>query len=229
MKSWTTYTGTASANLDPARRPPENAHYFSVVASACRIKRGELWLDSVSLKVSQGNIAPALESAGGTARGTHRPNILPNGSFEVDGDQDGKADRWVLSRGTSLSSQHPDDGQSCLCITGKKLMRREFAISELIPVNPGARYVMEGRFRAQPPGEVEFGFRLYTRDKRIVPNSTYQPTAKIGRANWTTREVRVSVPPASGAEFMQVTIRARPPVGHKIWVDNVKLYNADVR
>ena len=108
-------------------------------------------------------------------------------------------------------------------------MRREFAISELIPVNPGARYVMEGRFRAQPPGEVEFGFRLYTRDKRIVPNSTYQPKAKVGRANWTTREVRISVPPTSGAEFIQVTIRARPPVGHKIWVDNVKLFNADVR
>ena len=229
MKSWTNYAGSAGANLDPSRRPPDNAYYFSVIASAGRIKRGECWLDSVSLKVTEGAIAPALETAGGTPRGTRRPNILPNGSFEIDGDQDGKADRWVLSRGAKLSTQHPDEGTSCLCITGEQKLRREFAVSELIPINPGSRYVMEGRFRAQPPGQIDFGYRLYTRDKRIVPNSTYQPKVDIGRANWTTREVRITVQPGTGAEFIQLTIRARPPVGHKIWMDNIKLFNADVR
>ncbi len=228
MKKWTTYSGNAALSLDPARRPPANTAYFSVVASACKLKRGECWLDAVSLKINETPVASSTESPGTIARGTARPNLIPNGSFEIDSDGDGKADRWILSRGASTKNARASEGQTSLSLTGKKLMRREFAIGELIAVAPGSRYIMEGRFAAQPPGEIEFGYRLLTRDKRLIPNTTYQPKIKIGRADWTSREVRISVPANSGAEFIQLVIRARPPVGHTIWADNIKFYNADV-
>jgi len=227
LTGWAVYEGAAGPALAAANRPPAGAHHVAVVLAGCRLGPGEVWVDDVVLEQTSAGSVASIETTTGAPRVVARPDLLPNGSFEDDGDGDGTPDRWLLSTGARPSTDRPADGGTALCLHGEQLLRREFAIAEMVPVAGGARYVIDAQVRARPAGAVELGYRLYTRDKRLIPSTTVLPEVAVSRDVWTTVETRLTVPGNQPA-FVQVTVRARPAVGQSLWVDRVRLFNADV-
>jgi len=220
---WRSFTGTIGPSLDTERRAPEGAISCAVVAFACRYKVGECWFDDVFLGEETGEITNVDEGAEPVSRHVAQVNILPNPDFEVDEHQRGKPDQWVCSQGASRSTELVCRGESALCFEGQRRGRKEFAISNYVPVTPGARYVLEARVRVKTTERVIFGYRIFTSDRALLPRHSVLEQYSLTRRNWTPLEHRITIPEDDNPAFLQVWFRTAPKVGHKIFVDDCSL------
>ena len=229
---WITFSKSFNENGKDEYLIPQDTHYCSVVAAGCEQIGERMWIDNIALSVTKSPKpkTTASEKSVPPQRTMDRSNILPDGSFENDMDGNLKPDRWTCSGGTSLNSNRPSNGASSLVMKGHKKMRREFAISERIPVLAGSRYILEGMFRADKDIDVTFGVRLFSPDFRELKEGQDLQTHTISRNAWTIREQRVTVPSGQHKTmYMQIWIRCRPEIGKSVFVDNINLFHGDVK
>jgi len=227
---WITFSKSFNENGKDMEWIPVKTRWCRVVLAGCDNETDKVWIDDVSL--SLGNIPDSStstsEGSSAPQRGIARKNILPNSDFENNLSGNGKPDRWTCSGGTFLSTTKPSRGASCLTFKGVKAGRREFAISERIPVNPGSRYLLEGLFKSDAKTEVTFGVRIFSQDYKELKAGQDLQKHKVSRNVWTTREQRITVPPIEGSLYLQIWIRCRPEIGKTVAVDNVRLFYGGV-
>jgi Zn-dependent protease with chaperone function len=230
-ETWTTFSRTFNENHSNDLSIPPETNYCSVVVAGCERIGDRIWVDNIALSISKLPEASVTSLEGSTlpTRRVKRTNTLPNGSFENDMNGDNKADRWTCSGGTTIRSGNSNHGASSLKMTGQKNQRREFAISERIPVTPGARYILQGMFKADQKTDVTFGVRIFSPDfSELIAGQDLQ-THTISRDVWTIREQRVTVPSGEAKTFyLQIWIRTVPEIGKNVYVDNVSLFYGSV-
>ena len=229
--TWVTFSNTLSQGKNNTAIPLQTKH-GQIVIAGCEEPGQSIVVDNISSMVASGASATADRSEGEQAplRGTVRVNLLPNGSFEKDKDGDLKPDRWTFSGGTRLSYTGPSHGSALATMTGIRDGRREFAVSERIPVKGGSRYVLLGWFKGTKRTNIEFGVRIFSSNYSEIRQGKDLQNHLVARNVWTIREQRVTVPGSPQESlYMQIWIRSTPEKDETVDIDNLALFQGNVK